>query len=416
MESTELYTVLLGVTSPWSVERVDMDIGRQEVRVYVAHPPRTRFACPHCERELAVFDHQAERQWRHLDSCQFMTFLAARPPRVKCPEHGKVQVALPWAQPHGRFTNLFEALAIDVLLATNVKRAAELLRLSWDEAWAVEQRAVERGQARKARRVPRWLGVDEKAIAKGHKYMTLACDLEAGTIEYVGEGREQASLASYYARFEPQELSEIEAVGMDMWVPYIQATQAAVPGAADKIVFDRFHIAQQCARAVDQTRRAENKQLRAQGDERLVRTRYVWLHAEDTVPASAAAAFDALKSSTLKTARAWALKESLRLLWTFEQRADAEPFWRWWYFWATHSRLPPIIEVARTIQRHVHNVLTYFTHRITNAVAEGLNSKIAGIQKRACGYRNRDHFKTAIYFHCGGLDLYPSRWTPKEVG
>ena len=67
------------------------------------------------------------------------------------------------------------------------------------------------------------------------------------------------------------------------------------------------------------------------------------------------------------------------------------------------------------IRRHLHNVLTYFEHRVTNAVAEGLNSKIATIQKRACGFRNRDHFKIAVYFHCGGLSLYPSPLTPGKV-
>lgn len=82
MDSTELYAVLLGIRTPWTVERVEMDIAGQEVSVYVAHPPKTRFRCPCCERELAVFDHLAERRWRHLDSCQFMTYLHAQPPRI----------------------------------------------------------------------------------------------------------------------------------------------------------------------------------------------------------------------------------------------------------------------------------------------------------------------------------------------
>jgi transposase-like protein len=85
----------------------------------------------------------------------------------------------------------------------------------------------------------------------------------------------------------------------------------------------------------------------------------------------------------------------------------AERHWTRWYFWATHSRLTPVIGTARLIQRHLPNVLTFFAHRITNAVSEGLNSKIQTIKKMAYGFRNREHFKTAIYFHCGGLDLYP---------
>ena len=93
----------------------------------------------------------------------------------------------------------------------------------------------------------------------------------------------------------------------------------------------------------------------------------------------------------LKTARAWAIKEALRQLWSYKSTGWATRFWKRWTFWATHSRLAPIIAAAKLIERHLPNVLTYFKHRITNAVAEGLNSKIATVQKRAFGYRNPDH-------------------------
>ena len=85
----------------------------------------------------------------------------------------------------------------------------------------------------------------------------------------------------------------------------------------------------------------------------------------------------------------------------------AEKYFKAWYFWATHSRLEPIIEAARTLKRHLPNLLTYFKHWITNATSEGINSKIQTVKLMACGYRNREHYKTAILFHCGGLDLYP---------
>ena len=415
MDSKELYRVLLGLSEPWTVERVELDMARQEVLVFVTHPPKTRFRCPRCERELGVFDHLVERRWRHLDSCQFMTYLDAQPPRIDCPEHGRLQVELPWAAAGARFTNMFEALAIDVLLAANVKRAAQLLRITWDEAWGVMARAVARGRLAKEYAVPQHIGIDEKAIAKGHHYMTLVCDLQQATIEYIGEGRSEESLAPYFAAFEPEQLAQIESVCMDMWQAYISAVHNAVPRAADKIVFDRFHIMQQVLEALDKVRRKENKALRTEGDERLVNTKYLWLRSAENLTDAAAAQFAALKGATLKTARAWALKESLRTLWDYASRGWAERFWRRWYFWATHSRLAPMIEKAQMIQRHVHNVLTYFTHRVTNAVAEGLNSKIATIQKRACGFRNRNHFKIAVYFHCGGLSLYPPALTPRNV-
>lgn len=411
MDSKDLYRQLLGLTVPWTVERVEMDIHQVRVDVHLAHAPGTRFACPECGSELSVYDHAGERSWRHLDSCQFRTVLHARAPRVHCPEHGVRQVRLPWAEPGGRFTILFEALAVDVLLATDVKKAATILGITWDEAWHIMERAVVRGRRAKPSAMPALIGVDEKAIAKGHRYMTLVCDLEQAAVEYISQDRKQASLENYFEAFEPEARQALQAISLDMWPPYINACRDKVPGADRKMVFDRFHIMRYVVDAVDKVRKREHKALLATGDATLTKSKYLWLYSAENVPERSRERFATLKKAQLKTARAWALKESLRELWNYSREGWARRFWQRWYFWATHSRLPPMIEAAKTIARHLPNVLTYFSHPITNAVAEGLNSKIATIQKRACGYRNADHFKIAIYFHCGGLNLWPHRWT-----
>ena len=99
MRDTELYRHLLGLESPWEVSRVELSVDDGQVDVWAGHPKRTRWTCPECERVLPTYDHAEERVWRHLDSCQFLTYLHARPPRVDCPEHGVRQVAQPWAEP-----------------------------------------------------------------------------------------------------------------------------------------------------------------------------------------------------------------------------------------------------------------------------------------------------------------------------
>ena len=96
---------------------------------------------------MALYDHAEERAWRHLDSCQFKTYLHARPPRVQCPEHGVKQVGLPWAQERSRFTAMFERFALEVLRQTDVTGATRVLRISWDEAWGLLDRAVARDRA-----------------------------------------------------------------------------------------------------------------------------------------------------------------------------------------------------------------------------------------------------------------------------
>lgn len=415
MDSTELYRQLLGVTSPWTVERVEMSVHDVRVDVYLTHTEGTRFACPECGSEHGIYDHADERQWRHLDSCQFRTLLHARPPRVKCPEHGVRQARLPWAEPGSRFTLLFEALAIDVLLSTDVKKAATLLRLTWDEAWHIMERAVVRGRGAKPEAMPSMIGVDEKAIAKGHRYMTLVCDLQQATVEYIGDERRESSLRAYFAAFDLEARQALQAISLDMWPAYINACRQDVPDAEQKMVFDRFHIMRHVVEAVDTVRKREHKALLESGDTTLTKSKYLWLYSAENVPERSRERFDTLKGAHLKTARAWALKESLRELWDCRYERQAAAFWKRWYLWATHSRLPPMIAAAKTIAKHLPNVLTYFKHPISNAMAEGLNSKIATIQKRACGYRNAAHFKIAVYFHCGGLSLWPQRRAHSKV-
>ena len=411
MQDIELYRQLLGLNTPWTVTRVELRIKEQRVEVWAGHAESARWPCPECGTELALYDHGEERTWRHLDSCQFQTYLHARPPRVACPEHGVRQVRLPWAEPRARFTTLFERLAIDVLRETDVKGATRILGISWDEAWEIKRRAVARGRARRRPQAPARLGVDETAIARGHDYLTLVSDLTTGTVEYLAEERKQASLDGYFTSLTPAQRAQIQAVAMDMWEPYVQSVQTHVPQAERKIVFDVFHILQHMNTAVDKVRRAEHRRLRAQGDDTLTGSKYVWLYGEENVPDHHQERFTELtrrrSRKPLKTARAWSLKESLRDLWRCRSRVAAEEQWRFWYGWATRARLQPILEVARMIKRHLPNVLTYFRHRITNAMSEGIASKIQALKKMANGFRNRDNFKTAIYFHCGGLDLYP---------
>src|SRR3989441_8400060 len=351
MRDVELYRHLLGVESPWTVRSVELNVAEQRVDVWPHHPEGIRWPCPECGAELGLYDHTEERVWRHLDSCQFMTYLHAQPPRVECPTHGVRQVRLPWAEVRARFTSLFERLAIDVLTETDVRGATRILRISWDEAWHILERAVERGQRAKRPRVTPRLGVDEKAIAKGHQYLTLVCDLDQATVEFIAEDRKQASLARYFTGLTEAQVAGIEALALDMWEPYIQALRAHVPDAEAKIVFDRYHIMTHMGQAVDDVRKREHRALAATGDDTLSGSKYLWLYAEENLPEQHRARFAQLKALTLKTGRAWALKESLRELWHYTRAGWAERHWKRWYFWATHSRLAPVIETARMIQR-----------------------------------------------------------------
>jgi len=307
MQDTELYQHILGLKTPWSVSSVRLDAEAQQVEITAEHPEGTRFRCPKCDdsaETLPCYDHAVERQWRHLDSCQFRTILKARPPRVNCPTHGVKQVSLPWTLKGSRFTLLFERFAIDVLLATQtVKGAMSILGTKWDH--------------------------------------------------------------------------------------------------------DRFHIMQLATKAVDQVRRAEHKKLKANDDNRLAKTRYVWIKNLNNLSEKQQALFDETYNLQLQTGKAWSYKEMLRDLWTQPDVQAATQYFKDWYRRVIHTKLQPMKKVARTLEERLINVVSYCEHKITNAVAEGINSKIMAIKRRVGGYRNKQNFKTAVFFYCGGLQLHP---------
>lgn len=227
-------------------------------------------------------------------------------------------------------------------------------------------------------------------------------------MEYVAEDRKTESLGGYYDQLTPAQRAALAGVAMDMWEPYIQATRTRLPGGDDRIVFDRFHSMREMTRSVDTVGKQEHRAfLRDDGDSPLTKTKYLWLFSEERLPERHADTFAEVQALNLKVGRAWAIKEGLRTLWTFRQGAAVRRFFDQWYAWAIRLRLEPVKKVARTIQRHLDGVLRFAKHPITNGMAEGLNSKIMSIKRKAGGFRNPQNFTTAIYFHCGGLDLYP---------
>jgi len=409
MKDFELYQQILGLEEPWRVESVSLKAKEREIEVRVRFG-ETLWGCPQCRERMQIHDYE-ERRWRHLDSCQFQTIIVSRVPVVRCPTHGSQTVAVPWAEKYSRFSRLFERLAIDVMLECSISGACEILRIGWDEADGIKQRAVKRGLARKQPVVMPRLCVDEKGIGNGQNYLTIVAQVggEQTTVEYVGEEREQESLDGFWKSLSAAQLAGVEAVGMDMWEPYVQSTLAHVPGAAGKIVHDPFHLVKAMNEAVNDVRKSEHRRLLAQDDGILKGTRQLWLYGLENLPAKHVQRFDEIKLLNLETSRAWAIKEVFRSFWLCDTVKQAEKYFGKWYGWAIRSRLNPVKKVARMCKTHLQNILTFFEHRLTNGPIEGLNNAIQGLIKKAFGYRNKKRFKTDIFFHFGGLDLYPAQ-------
>lgn len=401
------YALLLGLVPPWTVVNVDLKLDEKRVDISVVWPVDHQVECPECGRSCSIRDHREERQWRHLDTMQFQTIIRSRIPRSECLEHGVKTIKAPWADSGSRFTLLFERFAIDVIIASkSLKGAGKLLGLSWDQIQLIQCRAVERGLLRRDLSDVKNIGIDEKSFLKGHKYASLMVDIDGARILDAVQDRTLESANELWSKLPEEVRLNINAVAMDMWDSFITATKTNAPQA--DIVHDKFHISKYLNGAVDKVRKAEHKGFMKEGDETLKGSKYLFLKRPENMSDYDKLRFNDLKIDTLKVGRAWSIKEAFTEFWNYSYKGWAEKFFKQWYWWATHSRLKPMIEVAKMMKRHLENILTYIKHRITNAMMEGFNSKIQAIKSNARGYRNFQNYRIAILFNCGKLDLYPA--------
>lgn len=399
------YGMLLGIASPWVVKEAKLEMAGRKVDIEVAHDPEQPVRCPQCRRECARHDHAPERTWRHLDVMQFTTQIRARLPRCACAEHGVVTLVPPWAEPGSRFTLLFEAFAVQVLLGcASLTQAAELLRLDWDSVQRIMDRAVERGLARRSISEVVYVGLDEKSFGRRQDYVSLMTDLKTPRVLEVVEDRTTEAAVALWKSLPEGQRAKVKAASMDMGANFSSATRQIAPGA--KIVHDRFHVAQMLNEAVDKVRREEHRRLLAKGDESLKHTKFLWLQGA-AVEGARALSFAELCERDLKTAKAWMHKETFQEFWQQPDAISAKRFHEQWHAQVMRSKLEPLQKVARTLVAHLDGLLNYFVHRITNALTEGFKSRIQAIKAAACGFRRFQNYRTRILFFCGKLDLAP---------
>ena len=402
----EHYQQILGDTSPWLVDEVRLDVERliNEVRLKVN--PVAIWACPQCRSRMHIKEWRT-RRWRHMDTCQFKTILEAAVPLVECAEHGAQTVQVPWAEGSSRFTLFFERFAIGVLESCPTARAAELLKITWDEADGIKQRAVRRGLARRQITNLEYVCVDEKAAGRGHDYVTVVTGIFSGNpqVLFIADGRDEAALNCFWDWLGPEGCARIKAVSMDMSQSYQNSVKRYCPDA--DLIFDPFHMAKMLNKAVDEVRRREAVMGSGAEQAALKSTRKLWLWGEENLPERHVDHFQSLKTSALKTARAWRLKELWRTFKQCRDVDDANAFFHKWYASAIRSKLEPVKKVARSFKAHLDGIVSIFRHGFCNAIAEGVNSRIQLLMQKSCGFRNRERFKTDILFHFGCLNLDP---------
>ena len=401
MNENELFQAALGLLPPWLVDRCTFEQAAGRLDLYLDFPRGSVFSCPVCQAAGCKAYDTDEMTWRHLNFFQHQTFLHARTPRVECVQCGIHRVSVPWARPGSGFTLLFEALVVMLAKSMPILAVARFVNEHDTLVWRIVTHYVDAARAKADHSAVTQVGVDETASRRGQTYVSLFVDLEQRNVLFATPGKDASTVAAFAADLkahggDPEAVTDVSA---DMSQAFFNGVAANLPKAV--VTFDKFHVVSLVNDAVEKVRRSEQKTC-----PELVGSRYVWLKNPENLTERQWEKFDALDivNSHLKTARAYQIRLVFQDLYT-QPPEEAESYLNRWYFWATHSRLQPIIDVARTIRRHQDGILRWFTSRINNGILEGINSLVQAAKAKARGYRSDRNLATVIYLIAGKLHL-----------
>lgn len=408
MRKSKLWKKLLGVEHV-VLEDVDIEVAADGGQVVVAglRPDRGhRLRCPECGRKCPFYDAgEGRRRWRALDLGAMRCFLEADAPRVRCPRHGVLTAAVPWARPGARLTVAFEEQSAWLCAQMPWAKAARLQRVTWRTLQSIVERVVTGLRDGKDRLDGvRRIGIDEKAWRKGHRYITVVTDHDAGRIIWAAEGRNKETLEKFFDDLGPgraELLTHVSADGAD-WIH--QVVREKAPQAL--ICLDAFHVVKWAGEALDGVRRRVAGELRAAGkaDEAASLGKGLWALRKDCTKLSPGqrGSLAQIAVTNKQLYRAYLMKEQLREVFkTKGQRGKA--LLAGLIAWCQRCRIPEFTKFAATLKRFRQLIWNTLDHAVSNGRAEAINTQLAALTTRARGFHSAQAFIAMAELTCGGL-------------
>ena len=402
----ELFQMALNVTDPWFVKELSFDVEAKRLDVYIDFKKGSTFDYIDESEALnevgcKVYDTK-NKTWKHLNFFEHECYLHARVPRVKL-DNGKVKsIVAPWEGLSNGFTLLFEALLLQLCQAMPVSKVAAITKTSDDKLWRMLEKYIDQTRSHEEFKEITSIGMDETSRAKGHEYITLFVDLEERRTLFITEGKDNTTVERFTEDFRQHNgvIDNITDVSCDMSPAFIKGVNTYLPKA--QITFDKFHILKIINEAVNSVRKQE-----VSTNKLLTGTKYIWLKNYNNLTEKQKETLDSLTLSNmnLKTMKAYNIRQSFQDIYQATTKEEFETYLKKWYFWATHSRLDPIIKAAKTIKKHWDGIIMWHESKINNGILEGLNSVIQATKSKARGYKTFKNYKIIVYLLTGKLDF-----------
>ncbi len=397
----EMFAQSIGLEEPWKIEKAEFDETKREVHIYVSCRKTAKYPCPKCGKMCNRYDdEEKERVWRHGDVVFFPCYVHCRRPRVKCSD-GIHVVTAPWARENSRYTLLFESYAMLLMKSMPVENARKLMRISHTSMTGILKYWVNKAISEDNLSQVKAICVDETSFKRGSSYVTIISDAQARRVIDVEYGRDSQAVVNFSYKLENKggDCNNVKRYVCDMSSAYMKAKEECFPNA--ELIIDKFHIKQLMLKAMDEVRKSE------QGKEKNKKKsgRKLLMIPETRQTEQQREAVAALSKQYPKTGRAYRMVQCLDDMYKCDSVDDAEKVFNKLTSWLNRSRLQPMKNVSKTLKKNKESILAYFYHRVTNAIAEGINSIIQSAKRRARGFRTYEGYECMIYLTVGKLQI-----------
>jgi len=382
--------------------------GSEVIEVPVEARGNSQPICSGCQRKCAGYDRQGRRRYQMVPVYSFRVYLVYRPRRVECPQCGVKVEQLPWARGKETTTQAFQWHLVFWTKYLALSQVATIFRINWHTVFAAVERAVEWGLARRRFDKVKAIGVDEVQWQRGHRYLTLVYQIDAGCrrLLYVGRDRTAESLRDFF-RMMPEEFGKgLKYVCSDMWRPYLEVLKECASQAVH--VLDRYHIVAKLNKAIDEVRADEARKMKAAGAEPVLKhSRWCLLKRPENLTGKQASKLRELLGSNLRTVRAYLLTKEFQHLWEYVSLGWAGKFLDGWLTKVMRSRIEPMKKVAKTLRKHRALILNWFAAKgeISSGMVEGKNYNVKLMMRRSYGIRSFRVMETLLYHQLGQLPM-----------
>jgi len=365
------------------------------VLIYMKKKGKTG-TCPICNKKRRKAIEIRERTIRDENISEEKCFIVIKTYRITCRGCYRGMEKLDFILPGERFTERFAKHIFELCEKMTLKDAAKLSMINWRTAKRIDKKKLQEKFKNLDNINPTRIGVDEIAHEKGHKYLTIVRDLDAGVI-WVGEKRREETLNQFFAELGKEKSGKITVAVMDMWDPFIKSVKGKTNA---EIVFDKFHISKKINEAVDMVRKREFAKADKEERINMKHKRFLILYRNKNLNKEQEKDLNELMEQNKKLYESYLLKEQALNIFERKQRNVALRKLENWKKNVHESKIEEFQKLLKTLERYWYGIENYFTHHVTNGASEGYNNKINIIKRRAYGFKDIEYFKLKILQSC----------------